>query len=284
MGSVELTQPLGSIREQIVTCIAAGESLLQQVPAGDAAGLGQFRERYLAWESRTAAVLERSFKTSGFMTTSPRDEFNGTAIALLDLKLSSTTIPPERLDEVVADVHEKLRVLRSVDGRLDVYAAPSATPGKMMQAATDDEAPIFLVHGRNLERRETVRRFLETVTDRPIVVLADQPNRGQDLLGKLLSNAQEACFAVVLLTADDTGGLSADQLAPRARQNVVFELGLFVALLGRDRVAALNDPSIEMPTDFSGVAYIPLSGESWQLELARELKAAGIEVSLDRAI
>jgi predicted nucleotide-binding protein len=115
-------------------------------------------------------------------------------------------------------------------------------------------------------------------------VLADQPNRGQDLLGKLLSNAQEACFAVVLLTADDTGGLSADDLAPRARQNVVFELGLFLALLGRDRVAALNDPSIEMPTDFSGVAYIPLSGESWQLELARELKAAGIAVSLDRAI
>jgi hypothetical protein len=49
-------------------------------------------------------------------------------------------------------------------------------------------------------------------------------------------------------------------------------------------VAALNDPQIEIPTDFSGVAYIPIEGDSWQMELARELKAAGISVSLDRAI
>lgn len=283
MGSVELTRPLDTIRDNIAECIAAGETLLRQAPTDDA-GLRRFREQYLAWDSRTAAVLERSFRTSGFMTTSPRDEFNGTAIALLDLKLSSTTIPPERLGEVVTDVHEKLRVLRSIDGRLDVYEVAAATSPDTTRVGADDRAAIFLVHGRNLERRETVRRFLETVTDKPVVVLADQPNRGQDLLGKLLSNAQEACFAVVLLTADDMGGLSAGELAPRARQNVVFELGLFVALLGRDRVAALNDPSIEMPTDFSGVAYVPLNGESWQIELARELKAAGIAVSLDRAI
>jgi len=64
----------------------------------------------------------------------------------------------------------------------------------------------------------------------------------------------------------------------------VFELGLFVGLLGRDKVAALNDPRAEIPTDFSGVTYIPIEGESWQIELARELKAADISVSLDRAI
>jgi predicted nucleotide-binding protein len=59
---------------------------------------------------------------------------------------------------------------------------------------------------------------------------------------------------------------------------------MFIGLLGRDRVAALNDPSIELPTDFSGVAYIPVDGESWQIELARELKAADIAVSLDKVL
>ena len=49
-------------------------------------------------------------------------------------------------------------------------------------------------------------------------------------------------------------------------------------------MAALNEPSIELPTDFSGVAYIPVKGESWQMELARELKAADIKVSLDKAL
>ena len=89
---------------------------------------------------------------------------------------------------------------------------------------------------------------------------------------------------VLLLTPDDAGGLSGEDPRPRARQNVVFELGFFIALLGRDRVAALNDPSVELPTAVSGVTYIPLQGDSWQIELARDLKAAGIAVSRDPAL
>jgi hypothetical protein len=59
MGSVELTRPLDTIREQVVECIVAGETLLQQVPTDDV-GLGQFREQYLAWESRTPSSSVRS--------------------------------------------------------------------------------------------------------------------------------------------------------------------------------------------------------------------------------
>jgi predicted nucleotide-binding protein len=280
MVAVELTRPTMQVRNQMEYARREGTALLESAPA-DVTGLAEFRERYLSWESRTSAVLEASFKVSGFLTTSPKDEFNGTAVSLLDLKISATTIPLERLPEVLTDIREKLRVLKSIDERLDVYEAPTTTPAGHLVAA---DAPIFLVHGRDLERREIVRRFLETVTDRTIVVLAEQPNRGLDLLGKLLSHAQQAGFAVVLLTADDLGGLEGDEPKPRARQNVVFELGLFVALLGRDKVAALNDPRVEIPTDFSGVAYIPIEGESWQIELGRELKAAGISVSLDRII
>lgn len=281
MAAVELARPATQVRKQIEDARRAGVALLETAPE-DTTGLAAFREQYLSWESRTAAVLEASFKVSGFMTTSPKDEFNGTAISLLDLKIAATTtIPLERLPEVLADIREKIRVLKSIDERLDVYEAPTTVPAVHPIAV---DAPIFLVHGRDLQRREIVRRFLETVTDRAIVVLAEQPNRGQDLLGKLLSHAQQAGFAVVLLTADDLGDLEGDELKPRARQNVVFELGLFVGLLGRDKVAALNDPRIEIPTDFSGVAYIPIKGDSWQIELARELKAAGISVSLDRAI
>lgn len=280
MGTVELNRSATQVRSDLEAATAAGQALLEAPPSGQA-GLADFREQYLSWESRTSAVLEASFKVSGFMTSSPKDEFNGTAISLLDLKISATTIPYERLPEVLTDIREKIRVLRSIGHRLDVYETETVSAS---QANSPQDAPIFLVHGQNLGRREVVRRFLETITDRDVVVLAEQPNRGQDLLGKLLSNAQQACFAVVLLTPDDTGGRGQKTQKPRARQNVVFELGLFIALLGRDKVAALNDPEIEIPTDFSGVAYIPIDGESWQMELARELKAAGITVSLDRAL
>ena len=280
MAAVELARPLAQVRQQIEKARQEGRTLLEIAPT-NVTGLIEFRDRYLAWESRTSAVLENSFKVSGFLTSSPKDEFNGTAISLLDLKISSTTIPLERLSEVLTDIREKIRVLNSVDERLDVYG-PLTTIAS--EHASTADAPIFLVHGRDLQRREIVRRFLETVTDRNVVVLAEQPNRGQDLLGKLLSNAQRAGFAVVLLTPDDLGGLEGEEPMPRARQNVVFELGLFIGLLGRDKVAALNDPNVEIPTDFSGVAYIPIEGDSWQMELARELKAAGITVALDNAI
>jgi len=281
MSTVKLARPASELKAALSKARAAGEALLDAEPS-DQGQVANFRSVYLSWEGRTAAILENGFKVSGFLTTSPKDEFTGTAVSLLDLKIASTTIPWERLPEVIADIREKIRVLRAVEDRLDVYADSASAPKDEDPAG---DAPIFLVHGHDVERREVVRRFLETVTARNVVVLADQPNRGQDILGKLLSHAQRAAFAVVLLTPDDEGGKCGTTAhAPRARQNVVFELGLFIGLLGRDRVAALNDPSIELPTDFSGVGYIPVDGESWQIGLARELKAADIRVSLDKAL
>lgn len=280
MSTVKMIRPLQDVRRDIALAVERGDTLLSVRPS-EGAAIAVFREDYFRWESKTAAILESSFQVSGFMTSSPKDEFSGTAVSLLDLKISSTTIPPDRVSEVLTDIREKIRVLKSIDDRLEIYEAPRS---KTEPRAFSSGAPIFLVHGHNLERRELVRRFLETVTDRKVVVLSEQPNRGQDILGKLLANAQQAGFAVVLLTPDDVGGLGEEDLKARARQNVVFELGLFIGLLGRDRVAALNDPGVEVPTDFAGVAYIPLEGESWQFALARELKAGGIGVSLDDAV
>jgi predicted nucleotide-binding protein len=63
------------------------------------------------------------------------------------------------------------------------------------------------------------------------------------------------------------------ELRPRARQNAIFELGYFFAYLGRERVCALYEPGVEMPTDISGFIYKPLdSGEKWKYELEKELR------------
>jgi len=235
--AVELARPATQVRNQIEDARREGAALLESAPR-DATGLVEFRERYLSWESRTSAVLETGFKVSGFMTTSPKDEFNGTAVSLLDLKISAAaTIPFERLPEVLTDIREKVRVLKSVDERLDVYEAPITAPAERAVVA---DAPIFLVHGRDLQRREIVRRFLETVTDRTIVVLAEQPNRGQDLLGKLLSHAQQAGFAVVLLTPDDLGGFEGDE----PKLDSVGDLGNRRRVAVEDRLAASRLPQV----------------------------------------
>jgi predicted nucleotide-binding protein len=70
-------------------------------------------------------------------------------------------------------------------------------------------------------------------------------------------------------------------LRPRARQNVILELGWFQGRLGRKKVVVLRDDDVEQPSDIAGLVYISLANE-WERLLARELKAAGFDVILDR--
>jgi predicted nucleotide-binding protein len=87
-------------------------------------------------------------------------------------------------------------------------------------------------------------------------------------------------YVVVLMTGDDVGRRVAekpDKDQPRARQNVVLELGYFVGRLGRDRVAAILEHGVEKPSDWSGVVYIDFDAAGgWKNKLANELSAAGL--------
>jgi predicted nucleotide-binding protein len=73
---------------------------------------------------------------------------------------------------------------------------------------------------------------------------------------------------------------------PRARQNVILELGYFVGKLGRNRVFTLKrNDDLEVPSDFSGVIYTPYDATgSWRFELVKELKTAGYDVDANRLI
>jgi predicted nucleotide-binding protein len=145
---------------------------------------------------------------------------------------------------------------------------------------------VFIVHGHETGPRESVARFLERLAFEP-VILHERPNKGRTIITKFQEEAADVGFAVVLMTPDDIGGtqgLVAASMAPRARQNVIFELGFFIGVLGPERVAALVKGTVERPSDFDGVVYIDLDDQgAWKLTLARELQAAGFEVDLNNA-
>lgn len=146
---------------------------------------------------------------------------------------------------------------------------------------------VFVVHGRDEEMKQAVARTLSRLELNP-VVLHEQPNHGRTLIEKFERNANVQ-FAVVLLSPDDMGFLSGDDPSsakPRARQNVIIELGYFVGALKRERVFALKrDGQMELPSDFSGVVYTPYdSGGRWQFDLVRELKAAGYAVDANNIV
>jgi len=103
---------------------------------------------------------------------------------------------------------------------------------------------------------------------------------GRHLLTKFIQEAELVTFAVVLMTDDDVGGTKDGKQAPRARQNVILELGYFLARLGQSQVCALITPDLETPSDFDGIVYIRMDDRgTWKAELSRELRAAELPVA-----
>ena len=141
---------------------------------------------------------------------------------------------------------------------------------------------VFVVHGRDHTPLHHVARVLNQLGLNP-VILSEQPGRGETIIEKLQRHT-EAAFAVVLLTPDDVGHLVGEDSPPkmRARQNVIFELGFFVGCLGRNRVCVLKKGDIELPSDWLGIEYKPLEDRGWQLDLAKELRAAGFDIDLNK--
>ena len=145
---------------------------------------------------------------------------------------------------------------------------------------------VFLVHGHDEGAKHGVARFLEQLGISP-VILQEQINRGMTVIEKFEDFAGRAGFAVVLMTPDDYGhAVGAEQeRMHRPRQNVVLELGYFAAKLGREKTFVLTKGEVEMPSDVLGLVYEPMDrSEGWKVKLARELKAAGFEIDMNRAL
>src|SRR5579883_941626 len=132
---------------------------------------------------------------------------------------------------------------------------------------------IFIVHGHDDAAKEAVARFIHQMDLSP-VILNEQPNEGQTIIEKFEKSSSEVGYAVVLLTPDDVGAPKnkPEELKPRARQNVIFELGYFAAKLGRKNVCALYKGGIEIPSDYHGVVYISMDSADWKMRLAMEIK------------
>lgn len=136
---------------------------------------------------------------------------------------------------------------------------------------------IFVVHGHEEGPREAVARFLEKIGLEP-VILHERANRGRTIIEKIEAHSGVG-FVIVLLTPDDEGCVKGGAPEPRARQNVLLELGYFLGLMGRSKVCALKKGQVEIPSDFAGVVWESMDeGAAWQQGLARELQDAGYQI------
>lgn len=145
---------------------------------------------------------------------------------------------------------------------------------------------IFVVYGHDEIARTQLEALLRRWDLEPII-LDQQASGGQTIIEKLEEYSQEVGYAIVLATPDDEGkSKSEDAYKSRVRQNVVLELGMFLAKLGREKVAILlkEDKEFEKPSDIHGLIYIPFDKkvDEVALNLIRELSNQGYNIDSSR--
>lgn len=237
-------------------------------------------DKYSAWENTT-----REFLVKAFGSGSPN------VSNVIDIgKYGSFPFNPSPewcQNHYAQSLQSQLTTLESLIDLLQTEIEISSSTSNTSQATTQPVSNrVFIVHGHQESFRETTARFIEKLGLTPII-LHEQPNKGRTIVEKF-TDYSDVGFAVVLMTADDKGGLiseSHDQHRPRARQNVVLELGFFLGKIGRGRVCALYQDGVEIPSDYNGVLFVKLdNGGAWKFQLAKEIKAAGIDVDLNKAV
>ena len=175
----------------------------------------------------------------------------------------------------------------------DVPAAPAPAPAAIPAAveqpqAAPDRTKIFIVHGHDMQALEQLELILRRLSLDPFI-LQNNAGGGNTIIEALEQRIyDEAAYGIILMSPDDFGypkAQGADNMQPRARQNVVLEMGMVFAALGRQRMAVLKKGNLEVPSDIGGLLRLDFNEHVKEVatRLATSMKEAGIEID-DRLI
>jgi predicted nucleotide-binding protein len=177
------------------------------------------------------------------------------------------------------------------DGPADAKASLEGAVKLAMSGGTPPPAKveatgrIFVVHGHDTVAREQLELVLHKLGLQPFV-LQNTDGGGLTIiesLEKMIGKNAESSFGIVLMTPDDVGYAKKDgdtEAKPRARQNVIMEMGMLLSSLTRARVAILQKGFVEHPSDTAGVIYLPFNEHVKEVvpKLAARLQAVGIDI------
>ena len=249
-------------------------------------------QEFQKWRRNTRTALSnvfggKSIPIREFGTINYTTNIDPMAIALFSKDRTRT---PDSISQkaYVKGLQSAASLLESMIEEIEEYwenghQTPPSSAARENERVNTNE--VFIIHGRDEGTKAMVARFLEQQDLEP-VILDEQSNQGLTIIEKFERHAQVG-FAVALLTPDDAGSLQGDESHsnPRARQNVIFELGFFIGKLGRKGVCVLTKGEVEIPSDYAGVVYIPLDDRgAWKMGLVRELKSAGYNVDANKAL
>ena len=194
------------------------------------------------------------------------------------------------------------RATQSTPGQSSPVGSPTvatesrSTPSQIQRPASSvvprgaTDRRIFVVHGHDDEAKEQLERILLLLGLNPYV-LANTSGGGATLIEalerELGPDADHIRFGIVLLTPDDMGYAIREnpdhdlsKSSPRARQNVVLEMGMLISKIGRPNVAILKKGDVEIPSDAKGIVYLPFKYHVREtaLDLCERLQQSGFQL------
>jgi predicted nucleotide-binding protein len=144
---------------------------------------------------------------------------------------------------------------------------------------------IFVVHGRDHDSRDQLELVLRRLGLEPFVlqVTGGGGDTLIEALEKQIGKTAISAFGIVLVTPDDIGYLKEEgpeEGKPRARQNVIMEMGMLLASLTRKRCAILQKQFVELPSNMGGVITIPFNDHVKEAvpKLVQRLQEAGFKL------
>ena len=142
------------------------------------------------------------------------------------------------------------------------------------------EPRVFI--GSSSEQLETARAVKQCLGSDVEAVVWDEAGfaLNESTFGALTKMAERFDFAVFVFDADDVAQIRRTEVRT-VRDNVVFELGLFIGRLGRGRafwISAAGTAAPHLPTDLAGITHLTYNRPS---PMTREALLAELEQSCE---
>ena len=118
----------------------------------------------------------------------------------------------------------------------------------------------------------------------PLVLAESTESADGNVFGRL-QGLRDADYAIVLLSTDDIDPASVDPDPAGVRRAILLEIGFLIGAVGRERVCLVLAGEPVAAPDLAGVPSQPMdNGGVWRLLLAREMRQAGLDVDMNRAL
>ncbi|ADR51953.1 hypothetical protein CKC_05875 [Candidatus Liberibacter solanacearum CLso-ZC1] len=144
---------------------------------------------------------------------------------------------------------------------------------------------VFIVHGHDMDSKDQLELILYKLGIENQFILQNTAGNGITIIEELEKEIVKTQnrFGIVLLTPDDYGYSSTEGIEsrqPRARQNVILEMGMLLSSLGRENVVILQKQHLEKPSDISGIIYLPFNEHVKDIahKLIQRLQHSGFKI------